>query len=66
MLNKIIEFSVRQKYVALALVLLMAFAGGMIKQRDGGGGIPLRELEQTNPSGESLVTKPRDRSSVPC
>ena len=46
--------------------LLMAFAGGMIKQRDGGGGIPLRELEQTNPSGESPVTKPRDRSSVPC
>ena len=47
-------------------LLLMPFPGGMIKQRDGGGGIPLRELEQTNPSGESLVTKPRDRSSVPC
>lgn len=25
----------------------MAFAGGMIKQRDGGAGIPLRELERT-------------------
>ena len=42
----------------------MPFPGGMIKQRDGGGGIPLRELEQTNPSGESLVTKPSSLSDL--
>ena len=59
------EQAVIGRYSARSL-LLMPFPGGMIKQRDGGGGIPLRELEQTNPSGESLVTKPRDRSSVPC
>ncbi|MDP1546043.1 MAG: polymorphic toxin-type HINT domain-containing protein, partial [Anaerolineales bacterium] len=38
----------------------MAFAAYLITQRDGRGVIPLGELEQTNPLGESPVTKPRD------
>ena len=52
MLNKIIEFSVRQKYVALALVLLMAFAGvsSLLK-------LPINSLPDVTPVQVLVITK---------
>ena len=43
----------------------MVFSVILVKHRDVEGVSPLGELEQTNPLGESLVTKPRDHQSVP-
>ena len=38
----------------------------LINEGDGGVGVPLKALEQTHLSGESLVTTPGDHQSVPC
>ncbi|MDP1981954.1 MAG: GNAT family N-acetyltransferase, partial [Sulfuritalea sp.] len=46
--------------ISVRSTISMAFAAYLITQRDGRGVIPLGELEQTNPLGESPVTKPRD------
>ncbi len=52
MLNKIIEFSVRQKYVAIALVFLMA-AGGFSAFKN----IPINSLPDVTPVQVLVITK---------
>jgi cobalt-zinc-cadmium resistance protein CzcA len=52
MLNKIIEFSIRQKFVALSLVVLMAFAGiNALKQ------LPINSLPDVTPVQVLVITK---------
>ncbi|MDP1984486.1 MAG: hypothetical protein Q8K23_18215, partial [Sulfuritalea sp.] len=46
----------RAKHRSVRSTISMAFAAYLITQRDGRGVIPLGELEQTNPLGESLVS----------
>lgn len=52
MLNKIIEFSVRQKFVALSLVILMAAAGVFSLMR-----IPINSLPDVTPVQVLVITK---------
>jgi heavy metal efflux system protein len=52
MLNKIIEFSIRQKFVALSLVVLMAFAGiSALRQ------LPINSLPDVTPVQVLVITK---------
>ncbi len=52
MLNKIIEFSIRQKFVALSLVVLMAFAGiSSLRQ------LPINSLPDVTPVQVLVITK---------
>ncbi len=52
MLNKIVEFSVRQKFVALALVLLMSIAGVSALMK-----IPINSLPDVTPVQVLVITK---------
>ncbi|MCF8267550.1 MAG: CusA/CzcA family heavy metal efflux RND transporter [Ignavibacteriales bacterium] len=52
MLNKIVEFSLRQKYIALALVILMAFAGYSALTH-----IPINSLPDVTPVQVLVITK---------
>ena len=52
MLERIITFSVRQKFVALSLVLLMAF-GGVAALRD----LPINSLPDVTPVQVTVITK---------
>ncbi len=52
MLNKIIEFSIRQKFVALSLVALMAFAGYSALRQ-----IPINSLPDVTPVQVLVITK---------
>lgn len=52
MLNKLIDFSLRQRFVALSLVLLMAVAGvGALL------GIPINSLPDVTPVQVLVITK---------
>jgi cobalt-zinc-cadmium resistance protein CzcA len=52
MLNKIIEFSIRQKFVALSLVVLMAFAGiSALRQ------LPINSMPDVTPVQVLVITK---------
>ena len=52
MLDRIIVFSVRQKFVALSLVLLMAFAGVSALR-----GLPINSLPDVTPVQVTVITK---------
>jgi len=52
MLNHIVEFSVRQKFVALAMVLLMSVAGIMALMK-----IPINSLPDVTPVQVLVITK---------
>lgn len=52
MLNKIIEFSVRQKYVAISLVILMAIGGVSAFMN-----LPINSLPDVTPVQVLVITK---------
>ncbi|MCB0292698.1 MAG: efflux RND transporter permease subunit, partial [Calditrichaeota bacterium] len=52
MLHHLIDFSLRQKYVALALVLLMAFGGFQALRQ-----IPINSLPDVTPVQVLVITK---------